>query len=644
MATRSQHLAAHIGAILILAALLLTFSNSASAVTPVEVDKLVASDEHNNAFFGWRVAVDGDTVVVGAYRNNQQGNRAGAAYVYQRNTAEINCPATGNNDPWCEDAKLLAFGTDPFGNQRFGSMVAISGDTILVGANRDAALGTNAGSAYVFTKVLGVWQPQQKLLAPDGTDFDFFGGALVIDGDEAFISGGSTVYAFNRSGTTWSFDEMISPLDVAPGQGFGSVVSLSGDSLIVGAVNDGGAGAAYVFTRSGSSWTQQAKLQGSDSIAGDNFGAGAAIFGDTALIGAPRVDVGLGIDTGAAYVFTRNGTVWTQQTKLLSPGGGTEDFFGFTLALSGNTALIPSDLEDGTGPNSGAAYVYTGAGANWTLQAGIAASDAAADDAFGWGSALDGDTAVLGAPTNTFNWPFRPGAAYIFDINRSETPTGTDVGVDPQPVDESGELVEDAPDFSLEFDSVSTEGETSVTLTDSGPQLPDGFKLTGLQGGSFYFDIETTATFGGMVEICINYSGMSVAGNPEKLQFLHYDGEFWTDITSSNDTINSILCAMTSGFSIFVIAEIDNPVELLADLVAAIEAINANRGIINSFDAKIAAAEQALSDAMLNNDRAATNVLFNAFIQSVEAQRGVHISDAEADELIEKVQEIAALL
>ena len=370
--------------------------------------------------------IDGDTAVVGAYRDRQLANRAGAAYVYQRNTANMNCPATGTQDPWCEEAKLIPFGATPYSDQRFGSMVAISGDTILVGANRDDALGDRAGSAYVFINVAGAWANQQKLIAPDGKAFDFFGTALAIDGDTAFIGGGSGVYVFTRSGVTWTFQEKLTPLDAVAGQNFGNVVSLSGDTLLVGAIGDdtmgADAGAAYVFARSGTSWTQQAKLLGSDSLDGDNFGAGAAVFGNTALIGAPRDSEGMATETGSAYVFTRSGTVWTQQTKLVAPGGGTQDFFGFVLALSGNTALISSDLEDGPALNSGAAYVYTGAGASWTLQARITASDAAAEDAFGWGVALDGDTAVIGAPTNSFAFPWtnRPGAAYVFSLDQDD--------------------------------------------------------------------------------------------------------------------------------------------------------------------------------------------------------------------------------
>ena len=127
---------------------------------------------------------------------------------------------------------------------------------------------------------------------------------------------------------------------------------------------------------------------------------------------------------------------------------------------------------------------------------------------------------------------------------------------------------------------------------------------------------------------------------------MHYDevAGVWENITSSNDTVNMILCGITDAFSLFAIAEIDDPVAVLADLVDLVSTINANNGISNALDSKLSTAEQALADANLNNDTAALQVLMNAFIESVEAQRGKQISEAEADALVTKAQEIAQIL
>ena len=232
------------------------------------------------------------------------------------------------------------------------------------------------------------------------------------------------------------------------------------------------------------------------------------------------------------------------------------------------------------------------------------------------------------------------------DIGIISAPGIESVSVEPVPVDENGDPVEDAPEVSLQFDDVAGAGETTVTLTDpSAQELPDGFKLTGLSGGATYFEIKTTADFNNYVEICIDYSDMAVAGNPSKLKFLHYDEVIgWEDITSSNDTENMILCGITDSFSLFAIAEIDDPTEILKALVDLVDGINAKNGIKNALDEKLAAANEALMNANLDNDTAALQVVMNAFINSVEAQRGQQISNEDAEALIAKAQEIAQIL
>ncbi len=167
----------------------------------------------------------------------------------------------------------------------------------------------------------------------------------------------------------------------------------------------------------------------------------------------------------AAYVFTRAGTSWSQQAKLTAADGAANDRFGTRVAISGNAAVIGAILDDDKCDNSGSAYVFTRSGASWSQQAKLTAADGAADDVLGWSVALSGDTAVIGAHfhDNDVNG-LDSGSAYVFDINREETPTGMDVVVELFPADDNGDPVEDAPAISFEFDPVGTSAEADDLL------------------------------------------------------------------------------------------------------------------------------------------------------------------------------------
>ena len=184
-------------------------------------------------------------------------------------------------------------------------------------------------------------------------------------------------------------------------------MALSGDTALVGApyktvAGRYQAGAAYVFTRTGTIWSQQAELTASDGAAGDGFGTSVALSGDTALVGAPGKTVGGQIAAGAAYVFSGTGTSWSQQAELSDPDAAVEDEFGTSVALSGDTALVGAPQKTVAARyHAGAAYVFTRSGTSWSQQAELTASDAAARDEFGCSVALSGDTALVGAPCKT---------------------------------------------------------------------------------------------------------------------------------------------------------------------------------------------------------------------------------------------------
>ena len=297
--------------------------------------KLVASDGAANDFFGSSVAVSGNTALIGAHG---VGGGVGVAYVFVR-----------SGTTWTQQQELTS-GEVGAPITQFGSSVAISGNTAVVGA---PARNSNAGAAYVFTRSGSTWTHQQRLLASD-THSGYFFGTVALNGDTAVVGSParSAAYVFVRSGTLWSQQQKLVASDPAVGDDFGFSVDVSVDTVVVG--NDthaSGAGSAYVFIRSGTVWSQQKKLTASNGAAGDNFGYSVAVNGDGAVIGARFHDSG----TGAAYLFTRSGVVWTQEQALVDTVGATRRHFGWSVALDGDTTLVGAL---GNNSNTGAAYVF----------------------------------------------------------------------------------------------------------------------------------------------------------------------------------------------------------------------------------------------------------------------------------------------
>ncbi len=311
-------------------------------------------------------------------------------------------------DPlWTQQQKLTA--SDGAANDVFGATVSVSGDTAVIGA-----YGKNSGqgAAYVFVRSSGVWSQQQKLTAADGAANDLFGLSVSVSGDTAVIGADGknnfqgAAYVFVRSSGVWSQQQKLTASDGAAGDAFGRSVWVGGDTAMIGASGKNSSqGATYVFVRSSGVWSQQQKLTASDGAANDWFGLSVSVSGDTAVIGASNKNS----DQGAAYVFVRSSGVWSQQQKLTASDGAANDDFGYSVSVSGDTAVIGAD-----GKNSlqGAAYVFVRSSGVWSQQQELTASDGAANDYFGWSVSVSGDTAVIGAGNkNSFQ-----GAAYVFAV------------------------------------------------------------------------------------------------------------------------------------------------------------------------------------------------------------------------------------
>ena len=438
------------------------------AATPLAIAQqayLKASNPGAGDEFARAVAISGDTVVVGADYEDSSGTDCGAAYVFVRN---------GTN--WVQQAYLKA--SNASGGDRFGFAVAISGDTIVVGS----LFESGSGAAYVFARHGTNWVQQARLKASNAETGDLFGDEVAVSGDTIVVSAftedsnatgvngnqsnndatdSGAAYVFVRNGTNWTQQAYLKASNTGAGDAFYKI-AVSGDTIVVGAIREDSdatgingdqdnnratdSGAAYVFVRHGTNWAQQAYLKGSNTEAGDRFGF-AAISGDTILAGAFREDsIATGVngnqndngatDSGAAYAFVRNGTNWIQQAYLKASNSEADDRFGWAVSLSGDTAIIGAHQEDSdaTGTNgaennnnaqnSGAAYVFVRTGTNWTQQAYLKSSNAEANDNFGGGPnlapgttvAVSGDTVVVGASyeDSNANGIANSGAAYIF--------------------------------------------------------------------------------------------------------------------------------------------------------------------------------------------------------------------------------------
>ncbi|HMX26190.1 MAG TPA: putative Ig domain-containing protein, partial [Blastocatellia bacterium] len=394
---------------------------------------LKASNTGASDRFGFSVAVSGDTVVVGAIfegssatgvngdGTNNDASDSGAAYVFVR-----------SGTLWSQQAYLKASNTGA--GDYFGASVAVSGDTVVVGAYQEDSnatgvngdgtnnLATDSGAAYVFVRSGTTWTQQAYLKASNTGAYDNFGRSVAVSGDTVVVGAynessnatgvngnqennsalsSGAAYVFVRGGTTWSQQAYLKAANTGAFDSFGYAVAVSGDTVVVGAiyessnatgVNGDGtnnlanrSGAAYVFVRSGTAWTQQAYLKASNTGVADLFGQSVAVSGETVVVGAYQEASNatgvngdgtnnLATDSGAAYVFVRSGTTWSQQAYLKAADTAAQDFFGISVAISGDTVVVGAMFEDsnatgvnGAGANylagdSGAAYVFNGVG------------------------------------------------------------------------------------------------------------------------------------------------------------------------------------------------------------------------------------------------------------------------------------------
>jgi hypothetical protein len=379
-----------------------------------EIKKVLASDGAASDQFGLTVNIsnDGLTAIATSFGDDSY---TGSAYVFVK---------SGNT--WIQQAKLVS--NDRASGDQFGWSCSLSadGNIAMIGAH---AKSSSRGAVYVFTRTGTSWTQTAKLTASDAVSNDQFGYSVYLSADASsaiigargFSSNRGAVYVFTRSGTTWTQQTKITASDGASNDYFGQSMFLlsDGNTAFIGARgDDSGRGSVYVFTRSGNSWAQQTKLVSSDRAVEDYFGSVISVSkdGSILLIGA-YYDDDRGSNSGSVYYFTRSGNTWIQQSKLNASDGAAVDVFGCSISMSddGTVALIGAQGDDDRGTDSGSIYVFTRDENVWSQQTKLIASDGAASDQFGLMVFISGDgsTAITGAFNNDDRGS-NSGAAYFF--------------------------------------------------------------------------------------------------------------------------------------------------------------------------------------------------------------------------------------
>jgi hypothetical protein len=326
-----------------------------------------------------------------------------------------NTPAVGASPRTSPIGKQLAElkASDSGAGDRFGSSVATSGTTVLVGA---FAYANYEGRAYVFTKTASGWTQAAELKASDARAGDQFGFSVAISGTTAVVGAYShahdagRAYVFSRTASGWTQAAELKGSDTAGGDLFGYSVGISGTTVVVGAYGHADtAGRAYVFTKTASGWKQAKELVGSDTVEYDAFGVSVAISGTTAIVGAVGhpSQIGQPSFAGRAYVFTKTASGWKQAVELKGSDTVTGDRFGISVAISGTTALVGAFYH---ASDEGRAYVFTKVATGWKQAKELVGSDTVAPDEFGDSVALTGATAVVGASEHAY----AAGRAYLF--------------------------------------------------------------------------------------------------------------------------------------------------------------------------------------------------------------------------------------
>lgn len=442
------------------------------------ITKLVPTSLPADAHFGSEVAMDGDVAVVGARYDDGVVAETGSVYVFRFDGSR-----------WLSEAKLTA--SDGASQDWFGHALSVKGDVIVVGAWRNDHAGTDSGAVYVYRFDGADWVEEAKLRPADIDSGDYFGQSVALGNgtvligaprDEAGPGYPGAAYVFRHDGVQWLEEQKITATDRHDYVNFGKQVALHGPVALIGA--DSGpagpnAGSVYVFRSDGTTWTQEARLSASDGMDQDYFGDALALQDDLAAIGAWGHDAG-GRWAGAAYVFRFDGVNWIETAKLIASDGGSEDRFGYSVAVRDDLLLVGAYVHDDAADNDGGAYRFRHTGHQWMEYDKLTSLDAAEDQWFGTSVAISEDWILIGAGRDD-QLGVDAGAAYAlplgFDCNENCVDDETDVANGTSP-DCNSNLIPDeceVPTYDCNTNSVPDDCDVAEgTSQDSdGDGLPD---------------------------------------------------------------------------------------------------------------------------------------------------------------------------
>lgn len=452
-----------------------------SAGSAQEIQKVTTQDGDAADFVGTSVAIDGNLAISGAPGEDENGAGAGAVYVFEQSGGE-----------WSEIAKIIA--DDGELADRFGDVVDLSNQTILVGAPYDDAEALNDGSAYIFTRLGDSWVQHEKLTPHDPLESSFFGASVAIRGNRAIVgairgaSGGircGAAYVFIRVGRNWEEMGKLVPHDGAEDDLFGSSVAIDGNFAVIGAKGDDdrglSSGSVYFFHWNGTEWEEMQKISIPEGRAEDSFGIAADLEGTRACIGMRGTF--LEESPGYAYLYEIDGPSWNLTNTFSAEDGEDQDHFGQSLSIWGDYALIGARNDQDNGVESGSVYAYAKRGDVWMMHAKVLAPDGEEGDFFGYDVDLSGDFAIVGARGDD-DAGENAGAVYLIDLQIPEASL-------------QGRVTDAVTGFPLP--------QVSIELQDPETGMPEGgatqtdeqgeYFLQYVHGGMYHFHAEIEGYF-----------------------------------------------------------------------------------------------------------------------------------------------------
>jgi hypothetical protein len=498
-----------------------TFTTIPAGPGDVIEQELLGTDSIASDYFGCAVAVSGNIAVIGANGDDDNGSYSGSAYIFLK-----------DGTYWVPLEKITA--SDGAAYDAFGYSVAVDSNIIVVGAYYDGDAGAGTGSAYIFENIDGQWVETAKLTASDGAAYDYFGYAVACAGTQVLIgaygdddngSYSGSAYVFEKIDGAWIQTAKIVPDDGIASANFGRAVSISSNSALIGAyadkVNNTYSGSAYLYEKVDGTWTFAHKFSPDGGMAYDYFGNAVAVSGGNVLIGAYGDD-NLGTSAGIAYLFEKNGGAWQAAGTLTAPDGAAYDYFGKTVALDGNRAVVGAYGDDDLGSYSGSAYLFEKTDGVWQMSEKLVAFDGGPSASFGDAVDINGSQVVVGAKSHYVN-SVRTGAAYLFSLPDNMPPQVSDVspenGAMNVAVNESITAI-----FSENMAPESFDGNTFL-VSDGSANISGSISVN---GASVVFTPDADLLADTVYTVTIGTGAMDLAGNPLA------DNYVWTFTTGQN--------------------------------------------------------------------------------------------------------------